>query len=460
MARLLCFVLLLFSSPLLIVIYILFLRSPLPLPDVDVDAWWGAGEETKQNTSVRSFEVQFSASMIQDLKKRLKNHRKWTPPLEDIGFEYGFNTEQLDSWVSYWSDKYNFQERERFFNKFPQFKTNIQGLDIHFIRVQPEVSGMEIVPMLFLHTWPGSVREIYEALPLLTAVRDDQDFAIEAIVPSWPGCGFSDAPVRPGLGLAGMAVVLRNLMHRLGFKKFYLQGGDIIGITLATLFPQEVLGFHSNVGASASTSAILLNLIGAWLPSFVVEPHLADRMYPLSSTFGFLLEESGYVHLQATKPDTLGKAAVPILGVSDSPVGLLAYILEKFSTWTKNEYKRLPDGGLDKHWSKDQLLDNLMCYWATNSFTTSVSVYAEIFSKRQIEFQLDEIPTPVPTWIIQAKNELIFQPWRILRRKFPNLVHANAIDDGGHFLAFQLPKVFSDDVLKAIAAFRKLKREN
>ncbi|XP_063394571.1 juvenile hormone epoxide hydrolase-like [Cydia fagiglandana] len=444
----------LLTSPFLIVVYTLFLRSPPPLPDVDLEAWWGPGEETKQDTSVRTFEVQFSASMIQDLKNRLKNHRKWTPPLENIGFQYGFNNKQLDSWVAYWAERYNFQERESFFNKFPQFKTNIQGLDIHIIRVRPEVAaGVEIIPMLFLHTWPGSVREFYEALPHLTATSEDRDFAIEAIVPSWPGYGFSDAPARPGLGTAEMAVILRNLMHRLGFKKFYLQGGDIIGISLATLFPQEVLGFHSNVGASASTSAILLNLIGAGMPSFVVESHLADRMYPLSSTFGFLLEESGYVHLQATKPDTLG------IAISDSPVGLLSYILEKFSTWTKNEYKYLPDGGLDNHWSRDQLLDNLMCYWATSSFTTSVRVYAEIFSKRQIGLQLDEIPTPVPTWIIQAKNELIFQPWRILRRKFPNLVAANAIDDGGHFLAFQLPKVFSEDVLKAVAAFRKLESE-
>ncbi|XP_048005689.1 juvenile hormone epoxide hydrolase-like isoform X3 [Leguminivora glycinivorella] len=380
--------------------YILLLRTPPPLPNIDINAWWGPGNETKQDTSIRPFEVQFSDMMIQDLKKRLKKHRIWTPPLETIDFQYGFNTDQLDSWVSYWAEKYNFKGREKFFNKFPHYKTNIQGLDIHFIRVQPE------------------------------------------------------APARSGLGTAEMAVVLRNLMHRLGFKKFYLQGGDIIGISLATLFPQEVLGFHSNVGASASISAILLNLIGAWLPSFVVEPHLAHRMYPLSSTFGFLLEESGYVHLQATKPDTLG------LAISDSPIGLLAYILEKFSTWTKSEYKHLPDGGLDKHWSRDQLLDNLMCYWATNSFTTSVRMYAEIFSLRQIGLQMDEIPTPVPTWIIQAKNELIFQPWRILRIKFPNLIHTNAIEDGGHFLAFQLPKVFSEDVLKAVSAFRKQKKEN
>ncbi|XP_063372935.1 juvenile hormone epoxide hydrolase-like [Cydia amplana] len=459
MARLLCFGLLalLLASPFLGFMYVLFLKSPPPLPAMDGQAWWGPKLQAKQDTSVRPFIVQFTAPMVHDLKERLKNHRKWTPPLENVGFEYGFNSKQLDSWVSYWAEKYNFTERERFFNKFAQFKTNIQGLDIHFIRIKPEVpAGVEVVPMLFMHGWPGSVREFYEALPLLTAVSKDRDFAIEAIVPSLPGYGFSDAAVRPGLGAAEMAVVMRNLMHRLGFNKYYIQGGDwgsLIASCMATLFPGEILGHHTNMGAAMSTKANLLNALGAFLPSFVVESHLADRMYPLTANFVRLIEETGYMHIQATKPDTIGAA------ISDSPVGLLAYILEKFSTWTKNEYKLLPDGGLLKHWSRDQLLDNLMCYWATNSFTTSVRLYSESFNKRHFGLQLDEIPTPVPTWVIQAKNEIAFLSARILRTKFPNLVQANAIDDGGHFLAFELPKVFSEDVLKAVTAFRKLKKE-
>ncbi|XP_048005399.1 juvenile hormone epoxide hydrolase-like [Leguminivora glycinivorella] len=459
MARLLCLGLLaLVASPFLGLAYLLFLQSPPPLPDMDLNAWWGPKElKTKQDTSIKPFKVQFSAQMVQDLKERLKNHRKWTPPLEGVGFEYGFNSKHLDSWVSHWADKYNFQEREKFFNKFPHYKTNIQGLDIHFIRVKPEVpAGVEVVPMLMMHGWPGSVREFYEALPLLTAVSKDRDFAIEAIVPSLPGYGFSDAAVRPGLGAAEMSVVMRNLMHRLGFKKFYIQGGDwgsLIGTNLITLFPDEVLGYHTNMGAAMSTKANIMNIIGNYLPSFIVESHLADRMYPLAMHFGRLLEETGYMHIQSTKPDTIGTA------ISDSPVGLLAYILEKFSTWTKNEYKHLPDGGLDKHWSRDQLLDNLMCYWATNSFTTSVRLYSETFNKRQFALQLHEIPTPVPTWVIQGKHEIAFVSARMLRTKFLNLVRANPIEDGGHFLAFEQPKVFSEDVLQAVAAFRKLKKK-
>ncbi|KAI8423874.1 hypothetical protein MSG28_012875 [Choristoneura fumiferana] len=459
MARLLCFgALATVSLPFLYVLYVLFLKSPPPLPEFDYNAWWGPNElKAKQDISVRNFKVQFSAPMVNDLKERLKNHRKWTPPLENIGFQYGFNTNQLDSWVQYWAEKYNFQEREKFFNKYPQFKTNIQGLDIHFIRVKPEVpAGVEVVPVLFLHGWPGSVREFYETLPLLTAVSKDRNFAIEAIVPSLPGYGFSDAAVRPGLGASEVAIVMRNLMQRLGFKKYYVEGGDwggVIGADLVTLFPNEVLGFHTNLGFVMSNAANLLNVIGNYFPSFVVESHLADRMYPITKVFSYLVEESGYMHIQSTKPDTVGVA------VADSPVGLLAYILEKFSTWTKPEYKNELDGGLAKHWTRDQLLDNLMCYWSTNSFTTSVRLYSETFNKRYFGLQLAEIPTPVPTWVVQAKNEISYQSPRQLRMKFKNLVHANPLEDGGHFLAFELPKVFAEDVLNAITAFRKLKSQ-
>lgn len=172
--------------------------------------------------------------MIKDLKFRLKNHRQFTPPLEGVSFEYGFNTAQLDGWLNYWADKYNFSEREAFLNKFPHFKTNIQGLDIHFIHIKPQVSldcfisilwpqsklsnqasrlssvdlnyvtfihpqvpkDVQTVPLLMIHGWPGSVREFYEAIPLLTKQTSGYNFVFELIIPSIPGYGFSDVSRR------------------------------------------------------------------------------------------------------------------------------------------------------------------------------------------------------------------------------------------------------------------------
>nr|UBY12687.1 juvenile hormone epoxide hydrolase [Anticarsia gemmatalis] len=451
---------LLFLAPILAVVllpvYFLFLKGHPPVPELDLNEWWGPeSKKEKPDTSVKPFNISFGTVTVADLKARLERPRLFSPPLEGVGFEYGFNSQQMDGWLKYWGKEYDFKEREKFLNQFPQFKTNIQGLDIHFIRVTPEVpAGVEVVPLLLLHGWPGSVREFYESIPLLTAVGKDRNFAVEVIVPSLPGYGFSDAAVRPGLGAPYVAVVFRNLMHRLGYKQFYLQGGDwgsIIGSSMATLFPKEVLGYHTNFGSTMTSTGTLLEVLGSFYPPLIVEPHLADRMYPLKDKYSYLLEETGYMHLQSSKPDTVGVA------LSDSPSGLLAYILEKFSTWTRPEHKHKKDGGLDFRFTKEQLIDNLMFYWVPRSITTSMRLYAESFNSKTMGLKLDEIPTSVPTWIIQAKYELAYQPPMLLKYKFSNLVGVTVLDDGGHFLAFELPKIFSEDVLKAIGEFRKLK---
>ncbi|KAM3958034.1 juvenile hormone epoxide hydrolase-like [Aphomia sociella] len=423
-------------------------------PQLNPNEWWGPNElKGKVDNSIRPFQVKFEESVVNDLKYRLKNHRPFTPPLEGIGFEYGFNTKTLNTWVQYWAEKYPFSEREKFLNKFPQFKTNIQGLDIHFIRVKPQVpAGVQVLPILMVHGWPGSVREFYEAIPLLTRQTPGYDFVFEVIVPSLPGYGFSDAAVRPGLAAPETAVIFKNLMNRLGFKKFYVQGGDwgaLVVSSMSVLYPDIILGHHTNMPAAQNGCSMLKTLLGTVFPSLVVEPHLADRMYPLSTAISFILEESGYFHIQATKPDTVGVALI------DSPSGLLAYILEKFSTWTRKEHRSAVDGKLEYRFTKDQLIDNLMIYWTSKSITSSMRYYAENFSSKTRELNLDGYQITVPTWALQAKMELAYQSPSILRTRYTNLINAVALDDGGHFLAFELPVVFVEDVFKAVKAFRE-----
>ncbi|CAG9792547.1 unnamed protein product [Diatraea saccharalis] len=355
--------------------------------------------------------------VIKDLKDRLKARKPFTPPLEGIGFEYGFNTKTLDSWATYWMEKYNFTERENFFNQYPHFRTKIQGLNIHFIRVTPEVPpGKHLVPILLLHGWPGSVREFYEAIPYLTAASKDRDFVLELIIPSLPGYGHSEGAVKPGMGPLEIAVIFRNLMQRLRFQKYYVQGGDwgsLIAANIATLFP--------NVGS-------------AWL----------SRKRDLLNDANCYLLRTLRLNISTLR-----------VALTDSPSGLMAYILEKFSTWTRREFRSKVDGGLEFRFTKDQLIDNLMMYWSTRSITTSMRLYSECFNKRNMAFKMDEIPTTVPTWTIQAKNELGYLPPWLIKLKYPNLIKDNPIDDGGHFLAFERPQVFSEDVLNAVQAFRQ-----
>ncbi|XP_011558628.3 juvenile hormone epoxide hydrolase [Plutella xylostella] len=420
-----------------------------PSPPNLTDEWWGPKQLIgKVDHTIRPFKVKFTEEMIKDLRSRLDNHRPLTPPLEGTALEYGMNSNQLEEILKYWSKSYPFEKREQYMNQFPQFKTNIQGLDIHFIRVKPEVKpGVTVVPLLLLHGWPGSVREFLEVIPLLTRPRTGHNVVFEVVAPSLPGYGFSDPAVRPGLGAAQMGVIARNLMKRLGHQRFYVQGGDwgaVIGAAMATLYPEEVVGFHSNMAYVNNLCTMLKTLIGSIMPSLIVEEHLADRMYPLGTWLSYVMEEFGYMHLQSTKPDTVG------VGVSDSPAGLAAYILEKFATWTVRGTKALP-----AHLNRDALIDNLMMYWVPNSVTTSMRLYAETMSSKYRAMKLDDIKTPVPTWVLQAKHELFYQPASILRTKYTNLLNTTVLDHGGHFIAFEQPAILAQDVFTAVTEFRR-----
>ncbi|XP_045507046.1 juvenile hormone epoxide hydrolase-like isoform X1 [Colias croceus] len=439
------------------IIYFYFKSHP-PLPEIDLEEWWGPKlAKSKYNESIVPFQVEFSNLVVKDIKERLRDRHPLTPPLEGIAFEYGFNSKQLESWLKYWAEEYPFSARERYINQYKHYKTNIQGLNIHFVRVTPEVpAGKEVVPLLLLHGWPGSFLEFYDAIPLLTAANKDRDFAVELIIPSLPGYGFSSGAVRPGFGADKMAVVMRNLMSRLGYKKYYAQGGDwgaLITSIMSTYFPNEVLGYHTNLPFLMSPWTSIIRILGAIYPPLVVNSNVADRMYPLGKHVGFLLQETGYMHLQSTKPDTVGVA------LADSPAGLAAYILEKFSTWTKPEYRSQPDGGLTQRFTKDQLIDNVMVYWMSNCITTSMRLYSETFNKRYFGLGLDQIPTQVPTFVIQAKNEINYVPEMVLKTKYPNLLKATDLEDGGHFLAMELPEVYAKDVLTAITTFRNWHKE-
>ncbi|CAH2098061.1 unnamed protein product [Euphydryas editha] len=443
-----------------------WLALPLMLsesvPELDANEWWGPNDlKGKVDASIKPFQVKFTDEMIKDLKTRLQNKRQLVPPLEGVGFEYGFNTKQIDVWVKYWSEEYKFSEREKFFNKFPQYKTNIQGLDIHFVRVKPKVNpGITVVPLLLLHGWPCSFRDFYEAIPLLTKQDGKYNFTFEVIVPSLPGFGFSDAAVRPGLGTAQIGVIFKNLMNRLGHKTFYIQGGDwgsVIASNMATMFQNDILGYHSNMLFVPNNYAIIKTVLGSFFPSLIMDSQLVDRMYPLWKFFSILIEEFGYFHLQATKPDTFGVA------LSDSPSGLLSYILEKFSLWTCDQHRVLVDGGLSYYFSKDKLLDNIMVYWITNSITTSMRLYAEDMSHknqaldlpRQTTVLLQWYSTSVPTWALQAKNEFFYQPPIILKTKYVNLLGVTTLNEGGHFIALEMPQVFADDLFNAVKFFKE-----
>lgn len=432
-----------------------FFFIPPDMPALDTEQWWGPYPmDLDHDKSIRPLTIEFSDVMINDLRERLLHRRPLQPPLENVGFTYGFNPRYLNQVMEYWHNKYNFKEREQFLNQYDHFVTNIQGLDIHFMHIKPKnVAGLEMVPLIMLHGWPGSFREFYDVIPYLMAEQPEQKIAFEIIVPSLPGFGYSQASVRPGLGPAEMAVIINNLMKRIGHDKYYIQGGDLghtVGSIIATAFPENVLGFHTNFPVLLSHRAALLYITcGSLIPSLIETKELQPRLYPLSEHWSRLIEESGYMHIQATKPETVG------VGLSDSPAGLAAYILEKFSTWTNPGNKKAGDGNLLKKFSLNQLLDNLMIYWATNTVTTSMRVYAESFNEKQNFLIFDRIPTNVPTWGIKFKYELMYQPDTALSFKYKKYLQSTVVEDGGHFAAMEYPELMAKDITQAVIKFQK-----
>lgn len=250
------------------------------------------------------------------------------------------------------------------------------------------------------------------------------------------------------MGMVEMSVVMRNLMvERLGYQKFVIQGGDwgsAIGSSLATLFPENVAGFHTNLCFSRSTLATLKLFIASLYPSAFMDKRYVEYVFPVKPKLKFLLTETGYMHLQATKPDTIGVA------LSNNPIGLAAYILEKFSTWTNPEYRSLPDGGLTKYFTMDELLDNVMIYYLSNAILTSQRLYAESSDSHTTAYNMDRVKTGVPVGYARFRHEMVHCMDWALRDKFSNLIHSTYHPDGGHFAAMQLPGVLLKDFVEFV----------
>ncbi|XP_076238703.1 juvenile hormone epoxide hydrolase 1 [Calliopsis andreniformis] len=422
---------------------------------------WGSKKNEKESTEIRPFKIDVSSSVIEDLKYRLSHRRSYVEPLEDVAWTYGISSKYLNPVLDYWNNKYNWSERQALLNKYPQFVTNIQGLNIHFYHIKPtnlpKDRNVKVLPLMMIHGWPGSIVEFQKIIPLLTTPSPKYDFVFELILPSLPGYGFSEGAVRPGMGAAQVSVIFKNLMQRLGFEKFYLQGGDwgaVVAANMATLYPEKVIGLHSNMCSANDMSNIFWSFVGSCFPSLIVESEHYSKFYPFGETLKNLIEETGYFHIQATKPDTIG------LAVSSSPDALAAYLLEKFSTWTNKAYKTRDDGALLEKYTLDELLDNIMVYWVTNSMTTSVRLYAETMNTAYRALKIERLPVKVPTACAIFPNEILKMPKSVLKNRYPNIVQYNYMARGGHFAAFEEPQLLADDVFSFVKLMQHTQKES
>lgn len=443
-------------------IFFLVQRSRTPVLKTE-DGWWGAGappSDGAEDAAIRPFKVTTSDEELEDLYRRI-DHTRPVSSLEDSRFHYGFNSHYLQKVVSYWRNDFDWRKQVDKLNQYPHFKTNIEGIDIHYLHVKPKKvpEGSTAIPLIMVHGWPGSFYEFYRLIPLLTEPSDPADLVFEVVCPSIPGYGFSEAPHKQGFDSVCVARVFHKLMKRLGFQHFYAHGGDwgwLVTTNMAQLEPKTVKGLHLNFAPPAKmglTHAMSI-VLGKYFPKLVGFTDFdIQRLYPaMEKLVVQAVKETGYMHIQATKPDTAGR------GLNDSPVGLAAYILEKFCTWTSSDFKNLEDGGLTRKFSLDDLLTNVMIYWTSGCIVSSMRLYKENV-KEGLNPPHAEMKVHVPTGFACFPDELMHTPKLWVKLKYPKLLTFTPMARGGHFAAMEEPQLMAEDIQNFVKIVEKKKKK-
>jgi len=360
------------------------------------------------------FEITVADSELTDLKNRLASSRlpeAETPDDWSQGIPLGYVREVLD----YWQTSYDWRRGEARINQFPQYRTELDGLGIHFIHRTSAESGA--LPLIMTHGWPGSIVEFLKVIEPLADPRShggDPADAFHVICPTLPGFGFSDKPAAPGWGTEKIGAQWSVLMQRLGYEKYVAQGGDwgsIVTCAIADADPEHCAAIHLNMPIAPPDPETMDSLTDREQQALAALKHYQDW-------------DSGYSKQQSTRPQTLG------YGLVDSPIGQAAWILEKFHAWMDC------DGHPENVLTRDELLDNVMMYWLTASGASSARIYWESFGSARSE------QITVPTGISQFPKEIFPTSQRWAEKRFTDLIYYNELDKGGHFAALEQPDQF------------------
>ncbi|KAF7279218.1 hypothetical protein GWI33_007536 [Rhynchophorus ferrugineus] len=419
------------------------------------DKWWGEGYRIMETHYVEDSRIEVTDKVLYDLQNRLKATQKLHPSYLGMGQRYGIRDNVMQDVLDYWTNHYNFTKRLEFINQYPHRFVKIRGLTIHFLyaEAQRKHQNTRVIPLLMVHGWPSSFLEFYEVLPMLVKSDPTLDFVFEVVAPSIPGFAFSDYPHKPGMSAIYIAQIFAELMEILEYDHYYVHGGDWGGVIIqhmAHRYPHRVLGMHSTMCYVNTITSNLKFIIGSYLPSLIYEPEEMRLWNKTANSIAFMVEEGGYFHLQATKPDTIGMA------LRDSPIGLAAYMLEKFSTLTNANYRDREDGGLTEKFTMEQLLDNVMVYWVTRCMTSAMRIYAEAITNYELEFNR-YMRILVPAGCARFPNEILLSPRYILKERYTNLVHLTTYNNGGHFAAMEVPGSLAYDITSFVEKVEKMR---
>ena len=399
------------------------------------------GQSTKLITGeeVRPFKVHFPDADLKDLRQRIMATR-WPNKETVADSSQGVQLATIQKLAKYWATDYDWRKLETKLNALPQFVTNIDGVDIHFIYVRSKHKNA--LPLIITHGWPGSIIELLKIIDPLTdptAYGGKAEDAFDVVIPSIPDYGFSGHPTTTGWDPARIAKAWVVLMKRLGYTRFVAQGGDWGGMitdVMGAQAPPELLGIHLNWSFAVPPEIDKALQTGSPLPSDLS----ADERHACEQLDFFYKHGVGYALEMANRPQT-------IYAMGDSPVGLAAWVIDH-DIRSYALIARVFDGQTEGL-TRDDILDNITLYWLTNTAVSSSRIYWEnkfgFFAPKHVA---------IPVAVSAFPDEVVQMPRSWAERAYPKLIYYNKLDKGGHFAAWEQPQVFTEEVR---AAFRSLR---
>jgi pimeloyl-ACP methyl ester carboxylesterase len=391
-------------------------------------------------TEIQTFHVEIPEEELAEMRRRIEATRWPTKELVPDRSQ-GVQLEALQALARYWATDYDWRKAEAELNALPQFTTEIDGLEIHFIHVRsPHENAL---PLIMTHGWPGSVVELLEAVGPLTdptAHGGTAEDAFDLVLPSLPGYGFSGEPAELGWNVGRVALAWAELMHRLGYTRYVAQGGDVgaaVTDAMGRQAPEGLLGIHMNL--------LVTILAGGPMPSESEEERAALDQIDTFKTSGF-----GYFLEQATRPQTIGYALL------DSPVAMAAWMLDHDTDAYYKISSAFVDGQPSGNLTRDHILDNITLYWLTATGASAARSYWEDGQAAAAALAAGQAPPEIslPVGFTTFPGEIWRTPRSWVEQSYPNVIYFNEVDRGGHFAAWEEPELFSEEVRAAFKSLR------
>jgi pimeloyl-ACP methyl ester carboxylesterase len=396
--------------------------------------------DPSSTSGIRPFHVHFSDAALADLRRRVLA-TKWPDRGRVSDLSQGLKLETMQKLAHYWTTEYNWRKIEATLNALPQYITNIDGVDIHFIHVRSK--NKNALPIIITHGWPGSIIEQLKVIGPLTdpvAYGGKAEDAFDVVIPSLPGHGFSGKPTELGWDPVRIARAWIVLMKRLGYTKYVAQGGDwgdAVTEQMAVIAPPELLGIHTNMAATLPPEVSKALATSGPAPDGLSTP---DERHAWEQLDNFRKHGLGYATEMANRPQTL-------YGLEDSPIGLAAWMLDHDIKSTEL-ITRVFDGQ-SEGLSREDVVNNITLYWLTGTAVSSARLYWE---NKLAFFDIKHIAIPVA---VSAFPDEIYQvPETWAKNAFPHLIHYNKLPKGGHFAAWEQPKEFCDEIRDSFRSLR------